>query len=107
MFFMVEIDYKLYCGLTFRTKNKDDIWDNFNLKDYVEGCANTCWVENGWKYVKCNSTDISFKEYTNEQYGMLNLLENNSLKFDDSKIKEISEDIKGEFYRIEKEYFVN
>lgn len=107
MFFMVEIDYKLYCGITFRIKNKDGIWDWFNLKDYVEGGTNSCWIKEDWKHVKFDSQEIDFYNYENEQNGVLNLLKPNTLEFDDLKINSISEDIFDYFKIKAKEYFEN
>lgn len=107
MFFMVEIDYKLYCGITFRIKNKDGIWDWFNLKDYVEGGTNSCWIKEDWKHVKFDSQEIDFYNYEDEQNGVLNLLKPNTLEFDNLKLNSISEDIIDYFKIKAKEYFEN
>lgn len=105
MFFMVEIDYKLYCGITFRIKNKDGIWDWFNLKDYVEDGTNSCWIKDDWKYVKCDSQEIDFYNYEDNQNGVLNLLKPDTLEFEDIKINSISEDIIDYFNDCAKKYF--
>ena len=105
MFFMVEIDYKLYCGITFRIKNKDGIWDWFNLKDYIEDGTNSCWIKGDWKYVKCDSQEIDFYNYEDNQNGVLNLLKPDTLEFEDIKINSISEDIIDYFNDYAKKYF--
>lgn len=105
MFFMVEIDYKLYCGITFREKNKDGIWDWFNLKDYIEDGTNSCWIKGDWKYVKCDSQEIDFYNYEDDQNGVLNLLKPDTLEFEDIKINSISEDIIDYFNDCAKKYF--
>lgn len=107
MFFMVEIDYKLYCGITFREKNKDGIWDWFNLKDYIEDGTNSCWIKGDWKYVKFDSQEIDFYNYEDDQNGVLNLLKPNTLEFEDIKINSISEDIVDYFKDCAKKYFEN
>lgn len=104
MFFMVEIDYKLYCGITFREKNKDGFWDWFNLKDYIEGITDSCWPKNDWKYVECDNK-IDFNNYENEETGILRLLNDNSLEFNQAKMESIAQDIVNKFNELINKYF--
>ena len=105
MFFMVEIESVLYCGLTFREKNKEGSWDWFDLTDFVEGCPNTCWVKGDYKNIECDTNKISFNEYEDEQTGKLRLLKDDSLEFDETKINSIVQQIVNEFNDIVSKYF--
>lgn len=105
MFFMVEIESNLYCGLTFREKNKEGSWDWFDLTHFVEGCISTCWVKGDWKYIECDTNKISFNDYEDEQTGMLRLLKDDSLEFDEIKINSIVQEIVDEFNVIVSKYF--
>lgn len=99
MYFVAEIDYKLYCAVILKAINKDvlkpvdipqEIAENLKLNDKAGSYM-------AWDYVKCNNNLVDFNNYEHNTNGILNLLEEGTLTISDYYIEQICDDIVSKF----------
>ena len=99
MYFVAEIDYKLYCAVTLKTNYNDGIKATDIPDKIIEvlGLNNKAGSYMAWDYVKCNNNLVDFNNYEHNTNGILNLLEEGTLTISDNHIEQICDDIIDKF----------
>lgn len=91
LYFFVEIDHKLYCGITARENRFDPV--ELNKKSFKKKKCGKMILFDGaywsWGYVTYNSHDIDFRNYTYDD-GLFSIVKDDSFDFIDGSIDSIA-----------------
>ncbi len=100
VYFFVEIESNLYSGITLRSMSNNNIVSSEISKelrqtlskyDNKAGKTTSCFFR--WEWIKYENNKINFSDYLDNNEGFLRLLKNDSLEFDEEKIKWIANEI--------------
>lgn len=108
MYFVAEIDYKLYCAVTLKTNYNDGIKATDIPDKIIEvlGLNNKAGSYMAWDYVKCNNNLVDFNNYEHNTNGILNLLEEGTLTISDNHIEQICDDIIDKFKEYSEKFLI-
>lgn len=108
VYFVAEIDYRLYCAVTLRTNYNDGIKAADVPHEIVEklGLNNKSGSYMAWDYVKCNNNLVDFNNYEHNTNGILNLLKEGTLTISDNYIEQICDDIIDKFKEYSEKFLI-
>ena len=110
LYFYVEIEDTLYCGITTRTNITNSVSLSNKFQDYANKVKHTdepthkglhLYDGNWWSWERAtyNGHPIHFRDYANENEGVFSILKDDSLDFIDGSIDAIAKSVLESFKR--------